>query len=62
MICWCDMCGYNASISEGMLESFDQTGQPCPDCMTVGDMCFLELAEKLPDYVIPDEHQRAWRP
>lgn len=54
-ICWCDMCGYNAKVTDEADVAYIETQAPCPLCESANMFSILEIGEELPEHVVEDD-------
>jgi hypothetical protein len=51
--CWCDMCGYTATIKQEHAAKIEEQAD-CPLCKREGMFSILEIGDEIPEYIAED--------
>lgn len=51
-VCWCDMCGYTASMTDEQAKDEDVK---CPSCDEVEEFTLLCIGDEFPEHIAEDE-------
>lgn len=65
--CWCDMCGYVATLTEPMLKEWDEDDADSQACYRICQLCedsgmdsHLRHGREMPDHIAEDDPMPAY--
>lgn len=53
-VCWCDMCGYTATVPIGKVAEVEAQAE-CPTCCLFRQFSILSIGDEFPEHVAVDD-------